>query len=468
MLITRAEIDGFSPLDVRLTGGVIAEIGSALTRRPGEPVLDAEGGALLPGLHDHHLHLMALAAAEASVRCGPPEVREPRELASALAATGRSGEPGEWVRGIGYHESVAGDLDRAQLDRLLPDRPARIQHRSGAMWVLNSAGVERLGLDRGVDQRGVERGADGRASGRLFRLDAWLRERLEDGQPPNLTGVGHRLARFGVSGLTDATPGNSGPELRALEASAERGELRQRLVVMGELGLPSPAHPSVERGAVKLLLDERDLPGFDVLRRAIEEAHRARRPVALHCVTRAELVLAASALAAAGGRVGDRIEHAAVAPPDAVALLAKLPLTVVTQPGFVRERGDAYLTDVEPEDRPWLYRGSGFLEASVPLGGATDAPFGDPDPWRAMRAAVERRTEAGVALGPQEALTPERALALFTSPPGAPGAPPRQVAEGAPADLCLLDRPWSRARGDLSSACVAATLCDGKLIWQRS
>jgi predicted amidohydrolase YtcJ len=187
----------------------------------------------------------------------------------------------------------------------------------------------------------------------------------------------------------------------------------------------------------------------------------------VHCVTRAELVLAAAALAAAGGRVGDRIEHAAVAPPDAIALLAKLPITVVTQPGFVRERGDAYLTDVEPEDRPWLYRGRGFLEASVPLGGATDAPFGDPDPWRAMRAAVERRTEAGVALGPEEALTPERALALFTSPPSAPGAPPRQVAEGAPADLCLLDRPWSRARGDLSSACVAATLCDGSLIWQR-
>jgi predicted amidohydrolase YtcJ len=467
VLITRAEIDGVSPLDVRLAGGVIAEIGRDLTRDPGEPVLEAEGGALLPGLHDHHLHLMALAAAEASVRCGPPEVRDLRGLASALAASGRSGGSGDWVRGIGYHESVAGDLDRARLDQLLPDRPARIQHRSGAMWVLNSAGVDRLGLDRGVDQRGVERNAEGRASGRLFRLDAWLRERLEHERAPSLTGVGRRLARFGVTGLTDATPGNSGAELRALVASAERGELRQRLVVMGEPGLPPPAHPSVERGAVKLLLDERDLPGFDPLRRALEEAHRERRPVAVHCVTRAELVLAAAALAAAGGRVGDRIEHAAVAPPDAIALLAKLPLTVVTQPGFVRERGDAYLTDVDPEDRPWLYRGRGFLEASVPLGGATDAPFGDPDPWRAMRAAVERRTEAGVALGPEEALTPERALALFTSPPSAPGAPPRRVAEGAPADLCLLDRPWSRARRDLSSACVAATLCDGSAIWQR-
>ena len=253
MLITRTEIDGVSPLDVRLAGGAIAEIGRELARGPGEPVLDAAGGALLPGLHDHHLHLMALAAAQTSVRCGPPAVRDLDGLASALAASGGSGE---WVRGIGYHQSVAGDLDRAQLDRLLPDRPARIQHRSGAMWVLNSAGVDRLGLDHGVDQRGVERDADGRATGRLFRLDAWLRERLGPERPPSLADVGRRLARLGVTGLTDATPGNSGAELRALVASAERGELRQRLLVMGEPGLPRPAHVSVARGAVKLLLDE--------------------------------------------------------------------------------------------------------------------------------------------------------------------------------------------------------------------
>ena len=80
---------------------------------------------------------------------------------------------------------------------------------------------------------------------------------------------------------------------------------------------------------------------------------------------------------------------------------------------------------------------------------------------------MERRTEAGAALGPEEALTPERALALFASPPAAPGAPPRPLTPGAPADLCLLDRPWSQARDDLSSAWVAATLREGAILWQR-
>jgi predicted amidohydrolase YtcJ len=189
--------------------------------------------------------------------------------------------------------------------------------------------------------------------------------------------------------------------------------------------------------------------------------------VAVHCVTRAELVLATAAFAAAGGLPGDRIEHASVAPPEVVERLAELPLTVVTQPHFIRERGDAYAVEVEPADRPWLYRCRGFLEAGVPLGGGTDAPFGDPDPWRAMRAALERRTEKGLTLGPDEALEPERALGLFTSPAEAPGAAPRRVDVGAAADLCLLDVPWEVARHELSSRCVRATLREGNLIWQR-
>ena len=462
MLITRAEIEGTAPIDLRIAGGRIAELATALPRRAGERVIDANGGALLPGLHDHHIHLMALAAADASVCCGPPEVRSIESLTSALRESGaRSG----WVRGVGYHESVAGHLDRASLDDLAPDRPVRIQHRSGAMWVLNSPGVDRLGLDRSVDQPGVERDATGRATGRLFRLDAWLRERLEHGTPPSLRQVSLRLASFGVTGLTDATADNSSSELGAFVAAAERGELLQRLLVMGGRDLPTAARGRVEAGALKVLLDEGDLPSFEQLQEAIETAHLESRPVAVHCVTRSELVLAAAAFGAAGARPGDRIEHASVAPPDAVQLLADLPLTVVTQPGFVRERGDAYLVDVEARDRPWLYRCAGFLRASVPLGGSTDAPFGNPDPWTVMRAAVDRRTEAGATIGADEALTPERALALFTSPPEQPGAPPRSIEPGVPADLCLLDRPWSAARSEPSSAMVVATIRHGAIIW---
>jgi predicted amidohydrolase YtcJ len=85
-----------------------------------------------------------------------------------------------------------------------------------------------------------------------------------------------------------------------------------------------------------------------------------------------------------------------------------------------------------------------------------------------MRAAVRRRTETGRSLGPDEALTPERALALFTSPARAPGAPPRRVEPGAAADLCLLDRPWLEARSTLDGGGVAAALVAGELVFRRA
>ena len=215
---------------------------------------------------------------------------------------------------------------------------------------------------------------------------------------------------------------------------------------------------------MKLVLDEDTLPSFEALCAAIAEAHGRERGVAIHCVGRAELVLAARALAEAGPRSDDRLEHAAVAPPALVELVAKTGAAVVTQPHFLEERGDDYLREVEAGDLPWLYRGRGWLEAGVRLAGGTDAPFGAPDPWRAIRAAVSRRTRAGVTLGEGERLAPERALALFLGPLDDPGGAPRRVALGAPADLCLLDRSWQRAREEPSSSYVRATWRAGRLV----
>jgi predicted amidohydrolase YtcJ len=220
------------------------------------------------------------------------------------------------------------------------------------------------------------------------------------------------------------------------------------------------------RGPVKLMLDEARFPDFHALCDDIAAAHDEDRSAAVHCVTRAELVFATAAFREAGCRPGDRIEHAALTDPQGLALIASLPLTVVTQPNFIAERGDVYRREVAEADQPHLYRCRAFDASGIPLAGGTDAPFGEPDPWAAMRAAVDRRTRAGQSLGPDEALSPERALALFTSAAQAPGGAPRALIVGAPADLCLLDRPWCDARTDLASGAVAATLCGGQLTWR--
>ncbi len=113
----------------------------------------------------------------ASVSAGPPRTRTAAELAARLRAADADLPPGAWLRAVGYHESVAGSLDRDALDRLLPHRPVRVQHRTGALWMVNSLAVAQLGLDR-CELAGVERDDAGRPTGRLWRMDRWLADRV--------------------------------------------------------------------------------------------------------------------------------------------------------------------------------------------------------------------------------------------------------------------------------------------------
>ena len=458
MLIRRAELRNGGIADVRVEDGRIAAIGELVAARD-EPVLDAAGALLLPGLHDHHLHVAATAAAMNSVRCGPPQVGGEAALAESLGAPGAG-----WLRGIGYHESVAGPIDRHWLDRAAPGRPVRVQHRSGRLWILNSAALDLLLGGGRAPPPGLERGADG-WTGRLYDADAWLRDALA-GAPPSFTSVGTLLARFGVTGLTDMTPSNDDAVAAHFARERRSGALPQKVVLAGCAGLGAAgSDEALTLGPLKLHLHEADLPAFDDMVTAIRAAHAAGRGVAVHCVTEVELVFTLAALGQAGARPGDRIEHASLAPPSALAEMRELGLSVVTQPNFVEERGDAYLRDIAPADLPNLYRLRSVAAAGIPLAAGTDAPFGDPDPWAAMAAAVSRRTAASDPLGPAEALTPEEALGLFLADP-LDLARERAVASGAPADLCLLATPWRRARA-LSADLVRATLIDGALVHER-
>jgi len=180
-------------------------------------------------------------------------------------------------------------------------------------------------------------------------------------------------------------------------------------------------------------------------------------------VRRAALLLALAAWDETGSRPGDRIEHGAVVHPAEAGRIAAHGLTVVTQPAFVAERGDDYLAEVDAFDRLHLWPCAGLLRAGVPVGGSTDAPFGPPDPWRAVAAAVDRRTASGRVLGPGERLPASRALELFLGAPGAPGGPPRPVRSGAAADLCLLAAPLEEALRAPSAELVVATVRAGRL-----
>jgi predicted amidohydrolase YtcJ len=465
VLIHNAEVWGHGLADVWIEGGNIAAIApidahsrpaaSGAGSSPERRVVDAKGGALLPGLHDHHIHLAALAARRASLWCGPPEVTTRAELAAVLAQPGRG-----WIRGIGYHDAVMGLPSARELDALVRDRPLRLQHRSGRMWLLNSLGLDTL-LGAAPPPPGLEIEA-GSFTGRLFEEDEWLRTAL-GASPPAFGEVARELAAFGVTGVTDMSPRNDARMAAHFAAEMASGSLPQRVVLAGAASLADLAPGPWLLGAAKLHLHENALPDFAEASAFIAAAHRRHRPVAVHCVSEVELVFALAAFEEAGSRHGDRIEHASVASDELIEHIAALGLQVVVQPHFIAERGDDYLRDVDPRHHRELYRLRAFLDAGVTLAAGSDAPFGRPDPWAAMAAAGSRRTPAGVTIEAREALTPEEAMALYLADP-ADLASQRNIVAGAPADLCLLDRSWAEARNSLSAECVRATWISGRLV----
>lgn len=457
MLIRNAEIHFTERADVRIANGIVVDIGSALFAAPDESVIDARGNALLPGLHDHHLHFMAYAAALDSVRCGPPQVADAEQLGRALRdkAGGRMG----WIRGVGYHASVAGDIDRHWLDRVVADMPVRIQHRSGRLWILNSRALELLGdiADSPLERIG------GEYTGRLYDADDWLRARIGR-QLPDVRAASLQLARFGITGFTDTSPGNDPATFELFAQLQHSGDIAQNVLMMGGADLiHCAAQARLRIGATKVHMHDSELPDFEALCATVRRSHVDTRPVAVHCVTLTELIFTLNAFRDAGTVDGDRIEHAAIAPPDVVEQIAQLGLIVVTQPNFIAERGDAYLHDVDAADRPWLYRLRGFIDADIRLAAGTDTPFGAADPWAAMQAAVTRGTPGGAQIGTSEALSPEDALQLFLGDPAMPGSGCNRIELGQHADLCLLDRSWSQARADLAAVGVHATWFRGRL-----
>jgi len=459
LFLRNIEIDGVPGLDLRIEDGSVAEIGPRLAGR-GES-LDGRGGALIPGFHDHHIHILATAARSSSLDVTPIRDRALFETLARGYALRLRGE--DWLRVTGYHESQLGPLDLAELDRLFPDAPVRIEHQTGALWFVNSRGLARLDLTDAP--AGVERDATGRPTGRIVRENAWLRLRTS-GSFPRLSDLGAQLAAFGLTGLTDATVSTEQAAADYLFEARQRGAMPQRMVLMSGEPLISPGD-GVEIGPRKFLLDDHTLPDIDQTIEVVNGLRSENRAAAAHCVTDIQLAYMLAVFDAVGGRRGDRIEHGSVIPRSAIGRLSEFELTVVTQPAFVAERGDRYLQDHPPEVLDDLYRCASLLEHGVRVAAGSDAPYGNPDPWLAMRAAATRLTRDGAVLGPGERVDAARALGLYLCGAHDPGGPMRRVTPGAPADLCLLGAPMMEILEALDADLVRATMVAGQLVYLR-
>ncbi|MEM7100985.1 MAG: amidohydrolase family protein [Pseudomonadota bacterium] len=450
MLIKRAEINGNELVDVWVKDGRIADVRpaelSAASKTTVDVTIDASGCCVLPGLHDHHFHFFALLAHRSSIDCSGDLSQIERACAQA---------PGNgWLRGVGYHEHAAGELDRASLSAVCPDRPLRLQHSSGKLWVLNDLGIELLNLMQ-VENPGVERDYAGEPTGRLFRMDDWLRVHV----PSTSAGLKDRnalvneLYAYGITGFTDTSYSND---------QAQVDEL-MRL----DLDVYCMGNDSLADGHLKIMLDEDRLPDIDFVIQRVCQAHDKSRNVAFHCVSHVELLYLLEVMEQAGSSPGDRIEHGGVIPAELVSRIGDLGMTVVTQPGFLADRGGRFLDRLPADQHCDLYPYRRLLEAGIPVVASSDAPYGPLSPWEVTNAAMTRRTEDGRIANGDECVDFFDVIRGYLTYARSPGRLSRQIAQGVPANLCILDCRSSELANRAGDNPVRHTVFNGELVYSR-
>ncbi len=147
---------------------------------PQTQLIEADGGMLVPGFIDSHVHFLDGGTTLASVQLR--DARSPQVFAQRIADFAKTLAPGEWIIGGTWdHMNWGGELpDREWIDALTPDNPVWVMRLDGHMGIGNSRALALAGIDAdSPDIAGGEivRDADGRLTGVLKdnAMDAMLR-----------------------------------------------------------------------------------------------------------------------------------------------------------------------------------------------------------------------------------------------------------------------------------------------------
>jgi predicted amidohydrolase YtcJ len=491
-------------------------------------VIDLGGATLVPGFNDAHNHMagFGLALSEIDLRAGSLA-----EIYARVAERAAVTPAGEWIIGSGYDQTRTGaHPDCDALDRVAPRHRVWLKHTSSHMCVVNSLVLRDLGIESAaprVDGGRVAADAAGRPTGLLEERAQELVGNLTRPYPlavltDAVAAAGERYLREGLTSVTEAGVGGgwislSPVELAAYAAAREQGRLpvRVELMVISDAFHPLGAHPAdgietgidlglrtgfgddwLRLGPMKVFIDgslvgrtaamtapydgagagQRDsgyLAGdAGRLTSAIIAAHQAGWRVAAHAIGDRAIDLALDAFEAAARRhprpdPRHRIEHFAAARPDQVARAAALGVIPVGQGRFATELGDGMLASVGPSRHRWLYRQRSLLDAGIVLPGSSDRPVVAGAPLLGIHDMVNRRTAAGAAFNPGEAVTAEEALRAYTWGSAYAGKAERvkgSIEAGKLADFAVLSEdPVAVSPDRIAGLEVIATVIGGEL-----
>jgi len=155
-----ADAGGTMAEAVAVRGNQILRVGSNREinrlRRPQTIVIDAEGGAVLPGFNDAHVHF--LSGGLGLDRVDVTEARTLPEIQASVRAWAEANPDRAWVIGRGWRPSAVeggapfdgaqGRPVRQQLDAVVADRPVFLLSADGGAALVNTKALRLAGIDR--------------------------------------------------------------------------------------------------------------------------------------------------------------------------------------------------------------------------------------------------------------------------------------------------------------------------------
>lgn len=425
--------------------------------------IDLQGGSLLPGFIDSHLHLMDMGVNELGVNCGYPAVKSLKDMKETLSAAASVTPPGKWIKGWGYDQNMLSEgrhPDRRDLDEVTTRHPVMVTRICGHIVACNSKALSMAGI--GVTTPDPPGGRIERRNGRLTGLfyenaaydiinrAPYTYEELTEG----LKLAGRKLTEMGVTSVHDA--GGYGMLQNAvIQDAISKGYIKIRIYSMilcltdnaafqeaflktglrtgfgneffrlgafktafidGSSSAPTAAmnEPycgrASDRGMINITQEE--------LNEICLRAHTAGYQVTAHAVGDRAVEMFLNAIEAAqkahpAENSRHRIEHCAFVNPRIIARIKALNIIPVSQPVFVNDFGEGYRTDYG-DRTDYVFACRSYIDAGIISAGSSDCPVSAANPLSGIHAAVNRKSMKGELTGGRQKINVKEAIRMFT------------------------------------------------------
>lgn len=417
-----------------------------------ENIVNLEGKSVYPAFTDSHIHLIGYGEALDRV-----DASESTNLRTLLESMKEKDSGDDWLVAEGFDDRMLGEMPtREMIDEVIADRPVVLKRVCRHVAVVNSKGLERLGLIHHTVIEGgkLGRDAEGKLNGVLYdaALDLLYKE-MSGNRQKNAASLRRAIDSLFAHGIVGAHTedlfyhGDPIETIQAYEDVLDELPFHAHLLVHEQVVDRVIQHDAMTKhrrfdfGAMKLFVDgsfggrtallsapyadDRGQRGIEVhrpdhLEALVKKARSYGMNVAAHVIGDAAVEQFVSLLEKYPAKKGtrDRIIHASLLNDSLLKRIRALPVLIDAQPVFLADDMDMLFERLGNERIDQVYRFKSLMETGALFLGGSDAPISSVDVRKGLFGAVTRQSFKGSStLNPSERLTMYEALRSFTYAP---------------------------------------------------